>query len=177
MKPRDYVPGLQESVVIIIIGILYLPLLVYVAIANIIDYRILKRYYCRKRKWGLNICCGNTDGGRINADIVGRNVPNFVLLKDIYKLLFKDKEFENVICSHTMEHTEDPDKFYEELRRVSRNVTLLVPPIWDVGCIGCFQQHKWQFLTFRTKHVNSLPNKFKLPYWGYQKRFGQSIRG
>ena len=149
----------------------------YIVIANVIDYRILKRYYYRKRRWDLNICCGNTNGGSVNADIVKRDVPNFVLLRDIYKLPFKDKEFKNTICSHTMEHVENPDKFFEELKRVSRNVTLLVPPVWNVGCMGCFQQHKWQFLTMRTRHVNTLPRKFKLPYWEYQKRFGQALIG
>ena len=99
---RDYFPSLHESNVIIIVGVLYLPLLVYVAIANVIDYRILKRYYYRKRRWDLNICCGNTNGGSVNANIVKRDVPNFVLLRDIYKLPFKDKEFKNTICSHTM---------------------------------------------------------------------------
>ena len=149
--------------------------ILYLIIANIIDYKLLKNFYLKKHKWDLNICCGETDGGGINADIVKRNIPNFVLIKNIYELPFKDKEFKNVICSHTMEHVENPYKFYKELKRISKNVVLLIPPLWDISCMGAFKFHKWQFLTLKTNHFNKLPSKFKLPFWWYQERFGQQI--
>ena len=174
---KKHLPSISELVVLIIIGLIYWPLLVYLIAANIISYIFLKNYYFKKQKWDLNICCGNTDGGGINADIVKRNVPNFILIKDIYKLPFKGKEFKNTICSHTMEHVDDPDRFYKELKRVSKNIVFLVPPIWDLASLGTFREHKWQFLTLRTKHVNNLPFKFKLPWGWYQKRFGQAIKG
>jgi len=148
--------------------------LLYLIIANIIDYRILKSFYLKKQKWDLNICCGDTDGGGINADIIKRKVPNFVLIKNIYKLPFKDKEFKNVLCSHTMEHIENPYKFYKELKRISKGVVLLIPPVWDIGCFLNFREHKWQFLTFKSKHSN-LPSKIKLPFWWHQELFGQKI--
>ncbi len=176
MRIRQYVPDVTEVIIGILIVILYPPLLIYLIIANIIDYMILKSYHLKKQKWDLNICCCDTNGGDINADIIKRNVPNFVLIKNIYKLPFKKKEFENTICSHTMEHVENPDKFYEELKRISKNVILLVPPLWDLACLGNFREHKWQFLTLRTKHINNLPRKFKLPYWWYQRKFGQNIK-
>ncbi|PIP18096.1 MAG: hypothetical protein COY82_00295 [Parcubacteria group bacterium CG_4_10_14_0_8_um_filter_35_7] len=173
---KEYILGIPGLIISILIAILYVPLLFYLIIAHIIDYRILKSYYFKKQKWDLNICCGNTDSGGINADIIKRNVPNFVLIKNIYELPFEDKEFESVLCSHTIEHVKNPDKFYKELERISKNVTLLIPPFWDIASIICFRQHKWQFLTLRIKHVNNLPNKIRLPYWWYQREFGQIIK-
>jgi hypothetical protein len=174
---KKHLPGFSEFIILIIIGLMYWPLLVYLLLANILDYIILKNYYFKRQKWGLNICCGNTDGGGVNADIIKRSVPNFILIENIYKLPFKDKEFKDAICSHTMEHVDDPDRFYKELKRISENVVLLVPPIWDLASLGAFREHKWQFLTLRTKYFNNLPRKFKLPWWWYQKKFGQTIKG
>ena len=164
-----------ELLVSALIWLLYPPLLIYLMITHIIDYRLLKNYYMKKQQWDLNVSCGNTDGGGINADIIKRNVPNFVLIKDICDLPFKDKQFENTICSHTIEHIEKPEKLYKELRRVSENVVLFVPPVWDLAALMTFREHKWQFLTLKTRHVNSLPRRFKLPYWWLQRRFGQKI--
>ncbi|MBI3034344.1 methyltransferase domain-containing protein [Candidatus Woesearchaeota archaeon] len=162
-------------IIIVFIGIIFWPLAVFMLIAHIIDYRILKNYYLKRQKWGLNICCGNTDGGGVNADIVERDVPNFILVTSIYRLPFKDKEFKNALCSHTMEHVESPGKFFSELKRVSEKVSILVPPVWDIGCVGHVREHKWQFLTLLTMHTNSLPRRIKLPFWWYQKRFGQVV--
>ncbi len=150
-------------------------LMIFGLLVNNIDYKILKNHHFKKQKWDLNISCGIMDGGGINADITPRNVPNFVLVKDIYKLPFKDRQFKNAICSHTMEHVENPDKFFKELARVSKNVILLVPPLWDFGCFLNFKEHKWQFITLRTKFVNELPARVRLPYWRYQKKFGQKL--
>ena len=50
-------------------------------------YRYLKNDTIRRRRRDLNICCGNTDGGGISADIVQHgNVPNFVKLDSIFPL-------------------------------------------------------------------------------------------
>ena len=63
-----------------------------------------------------NICCGRTDGGGINADIVQHgDVPNFVKLDSIYRLPFADGQFEVVLCSHTAEHVQYPQRFDREL--------------------------------------------------------------
>lgn len=139
-------------------------LIILALITHIFDYRILKPYYLKKQKWDLNISCGATDGGGINADIIPRNVPNFALIKDIYNLPFKRKQFKNSICSHTIEHVKYPNKFYKELKRVSKNVTLLVPPLWDLVGLGDFLEHRWQFITLKTRHNNSMPDRFRLPF-------------
>ena len=149
---------------------------IYTIIAHLLDYRILKNYYFNKQKWDLNISCGLTDCGGLNGDIIERKVKNFIKIRNIYNLPFKDKQFNYVISSHTIEHIEDPVKFYNELKRVSKNVTLLLPPIWDIAAVGFFMEHKWQFLTLKTKHANILPKSFKLPYWKYQRKFGQRVK-
>jgi ubiquinone/menaquinone biosynthesis C-methylase UbiE len=129
------------------------------------------------RKWDLNICCGKTDGGGINADIVKHeNVPNFILLKDIYNLPFDDKEFEHVLCSHTLEHVENPERFYKELQRIGKNVTIVVPPLWDISAslMNIFQ-HRWIFLTFG-KTYNYLPKYVPLPFAKkVQEKYGRKI--
>ncbi len=148
--------------------------LVLLAVAgHIFDYRILKGRVLRE-KWDLNICCGKTDCGGINADVVPRRVRNFVLV-DIYRLPFRDGQFNRAVCSHTMEHVDNPEMFYLELKRVSKSVTLLVPPVWDIAAVAHVPEHKWQFLTLRSRHDSSLPRMVKLPYWWYHRMFGQRM--
>lgn len=151
-------------------------LAIWGVIAHILDYRVLKIRDFNSRKWDLNISCGPTDGGGLNADIIKRDVPHFVLVKDIYHLPFKNKQFNNIVCSHTMEHVDDPDRFFKELTRVSKNVTLIIPPAWDLAAVAWVLEHKWQFLTIRSMHVNELPRKVRLPYWSIQERLGQRVK-
>jgi len=142
-----------------------------------LDYRYLKNKYLKSEHFDLNVCCGNTVCQGINADIVKRKVPRFVLIKDIYRLPFKNKQFKNAICFHVLEHVSDPVMFFNELKRVAENITILVPPLWDPGCMLTINEHKWQFLTFKTKYRNKLPKFFKIPLAEtYQKIFGQTIR-
>lgn len=149
---------------------------VIVFFGHLLDYKVLKERHFYTQKWDLNICCGLTDGGGLNADIIERDVPNFVLIKDIYNLPFKDKQFENTICSHTLEHVDDPERFFNELRRVSKNVTVLVPPIWDMAAFTWMLEHKWQFFTLNSRHVNRLPQRLKLPYDSVHNVFGQRVK-
>lgn len=150
----------------------------YIYLASVLSYKILKNITLKKRKWDLNICCGKTDGGGINADIKKHaDVPNFVLIDDIYDLPFVDKQFEYVLCSHTIEHVDDPMKFYNELKRVGNNVVLVVPPLWDIfAAFLCVWGHKWTFLTLTKEHTK-LPKFIPLPFAkSFQKIFGQKIR-
>lgn len=151
----------------------YWPIFAFVIIAHLLDYQVLKKQYLKERKWDLNLSCGDTDGGGLNADIEQQKVPNFVLITDPYRLPFTNKQFEHTLCSHTIEHVDDPERFYEELRRVSENVTLIVPPLWDIGTAFDVLEHKWQYLTFHPKHVNHLPQRIKLaPWWWVRKQLG-----
>ena len=144
---------------------------------NWISYKYLKNKIINRQSWDLNICCGHTDGGGVNADIVKHSeLPNFVLLEDIYDLPFKDKQFEHVLCSHTIEHVDHPLKFHEELQRVGEKITYLVPPIWDITAAFNFFEHKWLFLTCNTK-FSTPPKHIKLPLAEkLQKRIGQTIK-
>ena len=147
-------------------------------VLNYISYRIMGNIIRgRLPKWDLNICCGKTDGGGINVDIVNHaDVPNLVVVDDIYHLPFATRQFYNVLCSHKIEHVEDPERFFDELSRVADEVTLVVPPLWDLSAVLNVFEHRWIFLTFRKEH-NSLPRYIKLPFSRkVQERLGQRIR-
>jgi ubiquinone/menaquinone biosynthesis C-methylase UbiE len=115
------------------------------------------------RQWNLNICCGKTDGGGVNADIFQhKELPNFQLIDDIYNLPFKDRQFDTILCSHTMEHVDHPQKFYKELRRVGRHITIVVPPLYDLAAVLNVFEHKWIFLSCKKEH-HELPRHVRLP--------------
>jgi len=158
-------------------GLLILVALIAVSQAlNFLSYRLLKKRILRKRRWDLNICCGKTDGGGLNADIVSHaNLPHFLLIDSVYRLPFKDHEFETVLCSHTMEHVEDPAAFFKELKRVGNRVTLVLPPLWDPAGALNILEHRWIFLTFRKEH-SRLPAHIRLPLSRtVQRLLGQRI--
>jgi len=159
-------------------GIFFILALVILSQAlNFLSYRFLKKRILRKRKWDLNICCGKTDGCGVNADIFHHaDLPNFIRLESVYRLPFRDHQFETVLCSHTMEHVEDPDAFLKELARVGNEVTIVLPPLWDLaGALNVFE-HRWIFLTLRKKHAR-LPRYVRLPLSRtVQRLLGQRIR-
>ena len=133
-------------------------------ITNTLSYKILKARIMRRQKWGLNICCGKTDGGGVNADIMQHaDVPNYIEVKDIYNLPFDDAEFETVLCSHTLEHVDDPDAFVRELQRVGRDLTIVLPPLWDLGAVLNVLEHKWIYLSLRKVH-RKLPPRIPMPF-------------
>ena len=140
------------------------------------SYRCLKHSIVRRQSWDLNICCGKIDGGGVNADIVRHNdIPNFVLLESIYHLPFPDGVFQTVLCSHTAEHLEYPQRFDRELRRVARDVTYILPPIWDLAAALNIWEHKWLMLSVRKVH-RKLPPRLPLPFARkLQARIGQRI--
>ena len=151
----------------------------YFLVSNIISYRIIKNRILNERKWDLNICSGKTDGGGINADVFPHaplsDPDRFVHIQSIYALPFRDKQFKNVLCSHTMEHVEDPEAFFRELERVGEKVTLVLPPLWDLGAVLNFFEHKWVFLSMKKRHCR-LPRFKKLPFSAFvQKKMGQRI--
>lgn len=153
-------------------------ILVALPALNFLSYRILGGIIRRRRKkWDLNICCGKTDGGGVNVDIVNHaDVPNLIVVDDIYHLPFSTGEFDYTLCSHTIEHVEDPTAFFAELERVSGQVTLVVPPLWDLSAVLNIFEHRWMFLTFRKEH-HKLPAHIALPFSKkVQARIGQRIR-
>lgn len=145
---------------------------------NWLSYRVMGGIIRRRREiWDLNICCGKTDGGGVNVDIVKHaEIPNLVVVDDIYQLPFSANQFEHTLCSHTIEHVEDPGAFFAEMQRVSKHVTLVVPPLWDLSAALNIFEHRWLFLTFRKEH-HTLPPHVPLPFARLlQERVGQKIR-
>ncbi len=146
-------------------------------LANHLSYRYLKERTLRERRWDYNICCGETDGGGINADIVRHGaVPNFELVTDVERLPHPDGAFAQVLCSHTLEHVDDPAAMFRELQRVGRRVTILVPPLWDLAAALNPFEHRVIFLTFATRHDDRLPPHVRyLPARWLQRVRGQRI--
>lgn len=146
-------------------------------ILNFLSYRLLKHRLIAGKQWDLNICCGKTNGGGRNADIVQHDkLPNFDLLDDIYNLPYENDQFNTVLCSHTMEHVEDPLRFFNELQRVGNEITIIIPPLWDIAAVCNFFEHRWIFVTLRKSH-KTLPRYIALPFSKkYQEQFLQRIR-
>jgi hypothetical protein len=140
------------------------------------SYRYLKGEITSRKRWDLNICCGRIDGGGINADIVRYgDIPNFVKIDNIYCLPFRDREFETVLCSHTLEHVDCPERFDRELRRVGLHVVYILPPIWDLAAALNIREHKWLMLVVRKVHTQ-VPLRIPLPFARrLQARIGQKI--
>ncbi|MFQ6069455.1 MAG: methyltransferase domain-containing protein [Candidatus Aminicenantales bacterium] len=161
--------------VIVLVSVIGFFLLIYGL--HFLSYSVLKNRILRKQKWEANICCGKTDGGGVNVDIVKHShVPCFVLVGEVYNLPFKDRQFSSIISSHTIEHLDDPQAFYQELKRISEKVTIVIPPLWDILGAFAFLEHKHLFLSFKKEH-HRLPPCIKLPFSSFiQKKFGQKIK-
>jgi len=67
-------------------------------------------------------------------------------------LPFNDNEFDYTICNHSLEHAEHPDKYMDELRRVSKKGYIETPSL-----IGEFLfpkgSHKWVILIIDSKII------------------------
>jgi ubiquinone/menaquinone biosynthesis C-methylase UbiE len=159
---------------LIVIAAVCVGIVGYCMLTHFISYRILKNRILKRQEWDLNICCGQTDGGGINADIVEpKGIPNFRLVKDIYKLPFETGQFDTVLCSHTIEHVDSPEGFFQELQRVGKQVTIVIPPLYDVTAALNIFEHKYIFLSFKKEH-RRLPKHVKLPLASFiQRRIGQ----
>ncbi|MDZ7796223.1 MAG: methyltransferase domain-containing protein [Candidatus Marinimicrobia bacterium] len=150
----------MEIIVPSIVGVF----LLYLVLAHYVSYTLRKKQILNEHKWDLNICCGKTDGGGLNVDIIKhQELPRFIQIDDIYDLPFADHEFDSVLCSHTMEHVDDPRRFYAELQRVGKHITVVVPPLYDLAAVFDILEHKWIFLTFKKRH-HALPKFVKVPF-------------
>lgn len=144
-------------------------------VAHFASYQWIKRRALAERRWDYNICCGTTDGGGINADIVRHgDLPNFELITDVTRLPHRDGEFDYILCSHTIEHVDDPRAMFQELRRIGRHVTILIPPLWDFTAALNPFEHQVVFLTLKSRHENHLPRyvRFAFARW-LQGKIGQ----
>ena len=148
---------------------------VYGLVAHYISYFLEKNRVVKSQDWDLNICCGKTDGGGVNADIFKHaDLPNFRLIDDVYKLPFAENEFKDVLCSHTLEHVDNPEAFFAELSRVGEKVTVVIPPLYDIFAVLNVFEHRYIFLTFKKTH-HVLPPHIKLPFSAsIQRKIGQA---
>ena len=64
------------------------------------------------------------------------------VVADGYRLPFKNKAFDYVICSHVLEHLEYPEKFMKELERVAKAGYIEVPNIFGERLFG-WDFHLW----------------------------------
>jgi len=179
---RDWGSGLSEWGPVMVIGSIVVICIVAGAIVlwvmHYLSYGLAKHRVLKRQAWGLNICCGATDGGGVNADIVQHiDLPNFEKIDDVTHLPFVNGQFKTVLCSHTIEHVDDPSAMFAELQRVGNQVTFVLPPLWDVAAVLNIFEHRWVFLTFRKEHTDRLPRHVALPFAQWvQHRIGQRIK-
>lgn len=64
------------------------------------------------------------------------------VIADGYRLPFKNKTFDYVICSHVLEHMEDPKAFVREIMRVGKAGYIEVPDIYGERLFG-WDFHLW----------------------------------
>ena len=73
----------------------------------------------------------------------------FTKIEPDKKLPFKDKEFDYVICSHVIEHVNDPIFFKKEIERIGKAGYIELPTrLNDNMVFGCDEEvfgHKWWF--------------------------------
>lgn len=104
----------------------------------------------------LNLSCGDTEFGDINADIIPQNVKNFVLFTPDRPLPFSDKYFGAVYSSHTLEHSRKPLFLLSELNRISDKVFIVLPNFWSHQAINITHR----FIPLDQSGKNWLPNPF-----------------
>ena len=99
----------------------------------------------------LNFGCGTlrpyVDLADVNADVVPRRVPNFLLVGRDGRLPLRDKSVV-AFCSHVLEHVERPDETLRELSRVSAALYVVLPKWWNVSA--------WLHLGHRRVYIGGL---------------------
>lgn len=88
---------------------------------------------------------------------IGNKVHPKVKLKQasIYKLPYKDKSFDLVLCTEVLEHLEDPKKALKELFRVSGRYVLLSVPNEPIFMGSNFLRGKnWSRFGNDIEHIN-----------------------
>jgi len=89
-------------------------------------------------KMKLNAGCGCNFWGDVRLDIqlfsivFYRKRTSANIIGSVEYLPFKDKVFSETLCSHVLEHTLNPLKCFEELKRVTRDHLLIHVPVFHV---------------------------------------------
>lgn len=90
----------------------------------------------------------------------------------IEKLPFKEKQFDFVYCSHTLEHTEFPEKACEEIMRVGKRGYITTPEITNETILGD-HTHKWFVHALDKNTILFFP---KLDQHNHYKRFREPYK-
>ena len=110
------------------------------------DKRISKRLrkYAKKvNKPILNLGCGRTNYGDVNADIIQYcNVKNFMFVDASRVLPFKKKQFSSVFSSNLIEHLPNPEFSLKEMQRIADKVYIGHPRWWQLGT-WLTPDHRW----------------------------------
>ncbi len=78
-----------------------------------------------KRK--LNLGCGEERmGGYVNVDINELAKPDIIHDLNSIPYPFKDNEFDEVYCSHVLEHLREPFKVMKEMHRILKDSGILI---------------------------------------------------
>ena len=100
----------------------------------------------------VDLGCGDKKvPGTIGVDI--EKLPGVDIICDLERFPwpFKDSSFEEIYCSHLLEHFSDTVKIMEEIHRTAKNgaiVNIIVP---HVSCEGAFRDPTHEsFFTYRT---------------------------
>ena len=73
----------------------------------------------------------HTVGVDIRDNVLGKyDVDEFLIMDCDQKLDFKGDSFDMVFSDHTIEHLEEPLKFYRELQRIGKEFVLILTPHW-----------------------------------------------
>ncbi len=98
----------------------------------------------------LNIGCGkDIRVGYVNADIVKLPGVDRVVDFDSFPYPFKDNTFDEILCSHVLEHLTDLPRVMEELHRIAKPNARII--VW-----GPFYNHHTAFQDPTHKHFFAL---------------------
>ena len=102
----------------------------------------------------------------INADIVPRDIPNFmqVPLNGFLRIPLPDKSCV-VYSAHTLEHVEHPEGLMEEFRRISDHIYVITPsPLFLAAWL--VPEHRWVYIGGRkvSNPLHKIAQIYREPY-------------
>lgn len=147
-----------SEVVLVILGTEFVGTL-YEHYDRRVVWKMAREYADKVGKPMLNVGCGQDPNfmGDYNLDIAeNRIMPNFIRAS-VYEIPFPDKYFGSVLCSHVLEHLDDPKKALEEMTRVADRVYVVVPVAFKLST-WLHPEHKWVFCGSKVIRNNPVLN-------------------
>jgi|AVFP01.1.fsa_nt_gi SAM-dependent methyltransferase len=133
------------------------------------------RFFSRAWPWDLVLDVGSGDNPHVRADVLldvsGYNQHRWGPLRYSDRLIlcngnvlpFANKQFDKALCSHCLEHSEDPATLAKEIVRVARSGIIEVPsPYLDIW----FQPnntHQWIFAARGSTLLYAPSPRYELP--------------